>query len=347
MKNSYQYFFGSDNFSPAHPDILNSVQAANQRHVPSYGKDLFTKEAIGLFEQHLGTDISVYPVFSGTAANVTALSAMLRPYEAVICSDQAHLHTDECGASEQHSGIKLLSFSSENGKIKAEQIETYLANRNLDEHRVQPKVVSLTQSTEYGTAYSVAELRAISTVAHQHGLLVHIDGARIANAAVSLGVSFKEMLTDTGIDALSFGGTKNGMMFGEAVVFFGKERFQDYRYFRMQGLQLASKMRYLSAQFIPYFQNELWKKMATHANNMAQLLANSIGQVEGIQITRPVQANAVFVIFKPEHLVLLQNEFYFYEWNPSNHECRLMFSWDTPEEHVLYFAKRIKEVCKM
>lgn len=346
MDPANKYYFGSDNFSPAHPEILQSVQEANHENVPSYGKDKYTQETLELFKEHFGDDIAVYPVFSGTAANVTAIASVVRPYEAVICSDQAHLHTDEGGASERHAGMKLLALPSEHGKISAAQIARYLSNWNTDEHRVQPKVISLTQATEYGTTYSVEELKAISEVAHQNKLLLHVDGARIANAAVSLGATFKEMLTHTGVDLLSFGGTKNGMMFGEAVIFFGKDRFPEYRFFRMQGLQLASKMRYLSAQFIPYLQNDLWKKMATHANSMASLLAETLREVETVQITRPVQANAIFAIFKPEHIIELHKEFYFYEWNSATHECRLMFSWYTKEEEVRYFAKRIKEVCR-
>ena len=346
MNTSTPYYFGSDNFSPAHPRILEFLSEINNSPAPSYGKDQYTQKMVSLFEEQLGSDIAVYPVFSGSAANVTAITAMLKPYEAVICSDQSHLHTDECGAMESHAGRKVLALPSVNGKISAEQLENFLQLRNPDEHRVQPKVVSLTQSTEYGTVYSLKEMKAISQVAHKNGLWLHVDGARIANAAVSLEVSFHELLTETGVDAVSFGGTKNGLMFGEAVVFFGKDRFSDYRFNRMQGLQLDSKMRYLSAQFIPYLEEGLWKGMATHANQMATLLAREISNIDIINITQPIQANAVFVQFSPTQIEALHQEYYFYEWNTITQECRLMFSWDTSEDSVQYFARRIREVCK-
>jgi threonine aldolase len=334
-------FFASDNCSGIHPEILNAINSANNGHVKGYGYDSYTEEAVQSFKSIFGDDIDVFFVYSGTGANVLALESCIRSYEAVICSDVAHIHTDEAGAPERFLQAKLITVPSTNGKIHPSQFEPLLHGRGV-EHHVQPKVISITQSTEYGTLYTANEIREICAFAKKEDLLVHVDGARISNAVAALGVSAKEMIKDAGVDVMSFGGTKNGMMMGEALVFFNRNLAKNFLYRRKQGMQLASKMRFISAQFSAFFKDNLWLNLATHSNQMAQMLANELSNFPSVQLTQPVQVNAVFAIFPTGIAEELQKKFPFYVWNEESNEVRLMASWDTQPEDIQNFISSLK-----
>ncbi len=336
-------FFASDNGSGIHPQILDAIVAANQGHVKGYGYDSYTAQAEAAFKAQFGNDIDVFFVYSGTGANVLALESCIRSYEAVICSDMAHIYTDEAGAPERFLQAKLMTIPSVNGKITPEQVLPILVGRGV-EHHVQPKVISLTQSTEYGTVYSAAELKAFGDLARAENLYLHVDGARISNAVVATGISARELIRDAGVDVMSFGGTKNGMMMGEAIVFFNKDLARNFLYRRKQGMQLASKMRFISAQFSAFFHNDLWLQTATHANAMAQKLESGLRSFGKITITQPVQVNAVFAIFPTGVAELLQQEFPFYVWNEHTNEVRLMCSFDTTLDDINRFLTRVNEL---
>lgn len=336
-------FFASDNCSGIHPRILDAIVEANQGHVKGYGYDVYTKQAEMEFKKLFGDDIDVFFVYSGTGANVLALESCMRSYEAVICSDMAHIHTDEAGAPERFLQAKLMTVSSENAKIKPEQVKRILTGRGV-EHHVQPKVISLTQSTEYGSLYSKEELKAFGDFAKSENLYLHIDGARISNAVAALNISARELIRDSGVDVMSFGGTKNGMMMGEAVIFFNKELAKNFLYRRKQGMQLSSKMRFISAQFKAFFKDDLWIKTATHANNMAKELEKGLLSTGKVTITKPVQVNAVFAIFPEGVSEILQQEFPFYVWDEFINEVRLMCSFDTTQADIDCFIKRVNEL---
>lgn len=337
--------FASDNNAGVHPEVLAALAAANAGHVRSYGHDALTDRARELFRTHFGPRADAWFVFNGTAANVLGLGAVTRPYQAVICSDGAHIHVDECGAPERIAGCKLLPVRCPDGKLRPADLPPLLHGVG-DEHRVQPRVLSLTQSTELGTVYSVAELQALVTAAHGHGLLVHLDGARLANAAVSLGLPFAAFTTDLGVDLLSFGGTKNGLLGAEAVVFLQGTGGEAMAYLRKQGMQLASKMRFLAAQFVALLEGDLWHRNAAHANAMARLLAERVRDVPGVTLTQPVQANGVFARVPPVHIPALQDRAYFYVWNPELAEVRWMTAWDTTESDVERFAAAVREIVR-
>lgn len=334
--------FASDNNSGIHPDILQAIVAANQGHAIAYGDDDITRRAIDKFKEVLGSQVEVFFTFTGTGANVLGLSSVVRPYNAVICSELAHINVDECGAPEKFLNAKLLTVPTKDGKITIEAIQQHMHGFG-DQHHAQPKVISVSQVTEMGTVYTVDELRALAGYAHQNGLLFHVDGARLSNAAVSLGKTFKEMISDTGVDILSFGGTKNGLMVGEAVVFLKPELSEGFKFIRKQGMQLASKMRYVAAQFEAYLTNDLCYRSATHANRMAQLLAEEVAKIPQITITQKVQANGVFAIV-PKHVVeKLQKEYFFYMWDESKSEVRWMTSFDTTEDDIKGFISALKK----
>lgn len=335
--------FASDNNSGVHPEILQAIEEANAGHVVAYGDDPYTELAKEKFREHFGENIDVYFVFNGTAANVLGIKALTRSYHAVVCADVAHLNEDECGAPEKFTGCKLLTVDSPDGKLTVEGIREHLHSFGF-EHHVQPKVVSLTQATEMGTVYSPEEIRAIADLTHRHGMFLHMDGARIANAAVGLKTSLREITADAGVDVLSFGGTKNGMMLGEAIVFFNPELSRDFKYYRKQGMQLGSKMRFISAQFVALLSNDLWRKNAARANRMARLLAEKVREIPGIKITQPVQANGVFAIVPPEIVPKLQEKYFFYVWDEEISEVRWMCSFDTTEEDVNDFVRVIREM---
>jgi len=332
--------FASDNNAGIHPVILNEISSVNNGHVIGYGADKYTEEAIGVFKSQFGSQAEIFFVFTGTAANVLGLSAVVRPWNSVIASSTAHLETDECGAPEKFLGCKVLTVDTNNGKINIEGIARHMHGFDF-EHHSQPKVISITQSTEMGTVYSPEEIRVIADYSHSKGLLLHMDGSRIANAAVSLGLPFRAFTTDAGVDILSFGGTKNGMMSGEAICFLKPGLTENFKYMRKQGMQLASKMRYISAQYIAYFRNDLWKECASHANVMAKLLAEKIKGFSQLKITQDVQANGVFVIMPGELAEKLQKHYFFYPWNEATSEYRLMTAWDTEEEDIERFADYI------
>lgn len=330
--------FASDNASGVHPAVLAAIAEANTGHVHAYGDDPWTEKAAALFRREFGPESSVFLVFNGTGANVTGLQALMRPYEAAICAATAHINCDECGAPERFTGGKLIDVPTADGKLTTELIEGAIWGVGV-EHHSQPRVVSVTQSSEYGTVYSQAELAALSQCAKAHGLRVHVDGARISNAAASLGCTLAEACGEA--DVVSFGGTKNGALLAEAVVIRDPKLVEDFRFIRKQSAQLASKMRFVAAQFIALLEDGLWLRNARHANAMASLLASRVRDVAGVRITQPVQANEVFAILPPHAIAALAAEFDFYVWNERTNEVRWVTSWDTTEDDVLRFADAI------
>ncbi len=334
--------FASDNNAGVHPEILKKLAEVNQGHVVGYGSDIYSDQARQLFKDQLGPDAEVFFVFTGTAANVLSISAVTRSWNSLIAAETAHLEQDECGAPEKFTGCKVLTVETPDGKITPDLIARHMHGFDF-EHHAQPKVVSITQSTEMGTVYNVDEIRKLADYSHSLGLFLHMDGARIANAAVSLGLPFRSFTTDAGVDILSFGGTKNGMMMGEAVCFLKPGLSADFKYIRKQGMQLASKMRYISAQYIAYFRNDLWKQCASHANSMASVLAEKLKSVEGVRITQKVESNGVFVIIPEIVAAKVMKHYFFYPWNEQTSEYRLMTSWDTTVEDIEEFVKLLKK----
>ncbi|HET8648519.1 MAG TPA: beta-eliminating lyase-related protein, partial [Gemmatimonadales bacterium] len=300
--------FASDNHAGVHPEVLAAIAAANQGDAPAYGDDRFTAEAVACLRQAFGQSVEPFLVFGGTAANVLGLQAVVRRYQAVICAETAHINVDECGAPERIIGCKLLTVPTPNGKLSPHDLDRHLHGFG-DQHHAQPRVVSISQVTEYGTVYRPDELRALSAYAHQHGLLLHMDGARLANAAAALNCGLRDITVDVGVDLLSFGGTKNGLLAAEAVVFLDPALAADFRFIRKQGMQLASKMRFLGAQIAALFSDELWRRNAAHANQMAARLANLVRTIPQITITQPVEANAVFARMPRAAIGPLQNRF--------------------------------------
>jgi len=334
--------FASDNYSGIHPEIFEAIQRANNQHQISYGEDFFTEEANEVFEKVFGP-VTVLYTFNGTGANVTCLKCCTLPFQAVVCSEYAHILADECGAPTQSIGCSLLPLKTADGKLTPDMIRSLL-NRIGNVHNTQPRVISISQSTEVGTVYSIAELKALCDFAHINGMYVHLDGARISNAVAALGVGLKGSTVDCGVDIMSFGGTKNGLMVGEAVLIFNDELKANAPYFHKQTAQLFSKNRFISAQFTALLSNNLWWRMATHANKMAQLLASKVKNLPNVKITRSVDANAVFVII-PEHVIQpLRAQYPFYEWDAELHEQRWMCSFDTTEEDVIEFTEALKKL---
>ena len=330
--------FGSDNHAGVLPEVLAAIAAANEGHAPSYGHDALTERLQERFREELGAAVHVLPVFNGTGANVLALRALLRPWEGVICADTAHLEVDETGAPEAW-GIKLLGVATPDGKLTPELVETRLVRLD-EEHAVAPRAVSISQTTEMGTLYGLDEVRALAEHAHANGLVLHMDGARITNAAAALGVTLREATFDLGIDALSFGGTKAGLLFGEALVL--REELPGLLRLRKQSLQLASKMRFLSAQLEALLEGERWRAAAGHANAMAARLADAVRGIDGVTVTQEPQANAVFAILPPGAAERLRESWFFYDWDERRGEVRWMCSWDTTEEDVDAFAADVR-----
>ncbi len=337
--------FASDNYAPVHPEVLAAIAEANVGQATPYGADPWTARAEELFREHLGEQARSFLVFNGTGANVLCFRALCRPWESVICAATAHVNVDEGGAPERIAGVKLHPLDTPDGKLTPDLVATRLGRKG-DEHLVQPRVVSISQSTELGTRYSPAELAELATFAHDHDLLLHVDGSRLANAAAALDVPLRAISTDAGVDALSFGGTKNGLLLGEAVVMLRPELAGGLPYLRKQTLQLASKGRYLAAQFIALLgEGDLWRRNAAHANAMAARLAAAVGDAPGVRVTQPVQANGVFAVLPRAATERLQRDWRFYTWDEATGEVRWMCSWDTTADEVDAFAAAIRTAC--
>ena len=328
--------FGSDNHAGAHPDVLAALAEANVGHARAYGDDPWTERAVVAIRSHVGPEAQIALTWNGTGANVVALSALCRPWESAICAESAHINTDECAAPEHIANVKLVPVATPDGKLTPALVEPHLTGFGF-EHHAQPKVISVSQSSELGTVYTAGELAALAELAHGNGMALHVDGARIANAAVGLGCSLAAISRDAGVDALSFGGTKNGMLGGEAVVLFGEARSNDLAYIRKQSAQLASKMRFVSAQFVAMFEGDLWQRCAGQANAMATRLATGAAD-RGVEIAYPVGANEVFALLPDERIPALAEAFRFYTWRPGVSAgmsmVRWVTSWDTTAEDV-------------
>ena len=331
----------SDNWAGVHPEIIAAISAVNAGHAPSYGEDSYTRSVVGKLCDELGAD-EVFLVFTGTGANVIGLQGLALPHNAVICASTAHIHTSECGAAEKHIGCKLLPVPSPDGKITPRGIAEHLHYLGR-EHHVQPSAVSISQATEYGTVYSPDEVQVIAAFAHDHDLLLHMDGARLANAAAHLGRPLREMARSLGVDVLSFGGTKNGAIAAEAVAYFDGRLAKDFAYRRMQSMQLASKMRFIAAQFDALLTDELWLRSAARANGTAALLGAELSRIPGVRLTQKVEANEVFAIFPREHIAPLQEQCSFQVWDEATTEVRLVTSFDTTEEEIMTFVAAVRE----
>lgn len=348
--------FGSDNHAPVHPDILNSIVKANQNHAPSYGTDDISMAANLEFKKIFGSQVEVFFVFNGTAANVLSLMSLMQSPQAILCTDISHLQQDECGAPEFFTGGKLIPRPSQNGKFILADLERSIIRRG-DQHHSQIKAISLTQPTEVGTVYTIEEMKNISLWAKSQNLKIHLDGARLCNAAYSLGVSLKELTTDLGIDVVSFGGTKNGFLFGEAILFLNPELAKDFKFLRKQAAQLPSKTRFIACQFLTYLQNNLYLKIASHSCRMASILAQGIESLlkkypqylnnKNVFITQPIQSNAVFLVLPKAWIKTLRKNSFFYIWDETTFECRLMCSWDTSEEEIVLFLETLDQLMKI
>lgn len=335
--------FASDNYAGVHPEVWEQMAAANVDHARAYGDDDWTARAVALFRQHLGDTAEPFIVFNGTGANVVALGSLMRPWDNVICASSAHINVDEGGAPERFLGAKLNDVATPDGKLTPDLIRSAYVGRG-DQHHTQPRVVSITQSTELGTVYTLDELRAIATVTHELDMWLHLDGARLSNGAASLGCTLKEMTTDVGVDVLAFGGTKIGLMGAEATVFLTPGLAPQTPWVRKSSMQLASKHRFLAAQFVALLEGDLWQRNALHANAMATRLAAAVRGIDQVTVTQEPQANAVFAILPPAAIPVLQEEYPFYVWNEATNECRWMCSWDTTEADVDNFAALVDKV---
>lgn len=334
--------FASDNYAGIHPEILAAIERANGGHQVAYGGDDYTARLQEVVRGHFGERAEAFPVFNGTGANVVALQSVTDRWDGVVCATTAHINVDECAAPERMGGLKLLQVETPDGKLTPEQLDRF-ALKHDDEHAAQAHVVSITQTTELGTCYTTAEIAAVTRRAHDLGMTVHVDGSRLSNAAATLGVGFGEMVTETGVDLLSFGGTKNGLMMGEAVVVLNPDVVRGMKYLRKQSMQLASKMRFVSAQLIALLSEDLYLRNASHANAMARRLADGVRDLPGVTITRPVEANAVFPILPPEVSRRLMESFHFYFWDETIGEVRWMCSFDTTEDDIDTFIAAVRE----
>jgi len=335
--------FASDNNSGIHPQIIQAIIDANQGHAVGYGDDVWTSRADTVFRKIFGEDVQPYYVFNGTGSNATALQAMTCSFNSIICASTAHIYSDECGAPAKATAAVLKPLITPDGKLTPELIATELHGLGV-QHHSQPKVVSVSQSTEMGTIYSAEELKTICDFAHSHNLYVHMDGSRLANACVNQGIGLRELSRDCGVDMLSIGGTKNGMMMGEAVVSFLPEWNESLLYYRKQSAQLYSKMRFISAQYIAYFNDDLWLKNAKHSNAMAEYLAKQIRDLPGVNFTQKVEVNSLFLILPKEAIVKMLEHYFFYMWDEDTDEIRLVCSWDTTQADVDAFVERLKKI---
>ena len=334
--------FGSDNHSGVSPEVIEAIAMANSEHALAYGDDEYTKRLEELFKETFGQQARVYLVFNGTGANVLSIDAMCRSHEAVVCAETAHINVDECGAPQRVVGCRLLTVDTPDGKLTPALVKTRLHGFGF-EHHSQPKAISISQPTELGTLYTLDEIKVLADLAHEYNMYLHVDGARLANAAVALGCSFKEMTTDLGVDALSFGGTKNGLLMGESCVLLNPALDVDMKYRRKQMTQLASKMRFMAAQMICYLESGIWRRNAEHSNAMAQLLRREVEKVEGVKIMYPVQVNSIFAQLPTAVWHRLQERYFFYDWDEAADVVRWMCSFDTTEEDIHAFVNALKE----
>ncbi len=338
--------FASDNYSGVHPDVLAAIATANNGHQVAYGEDVYTARLQELFRGMLGDDVEAFPVFNGTGANVIGLQSMLPRWGAVVAATTAHINVDEGGAPERVAGIKILSVPTDNGKLTPELIDREAWGWG-DEHRAQPLAVSITQSSELGTLYTVDEIRAIADHIHPKGMHLHMDGARIANAAAALDVPLRAFTRDAGVDVLSFGGTKNGAMIGEAIVVMNPDAAEGLLFLRKLNMQLSSKMRFISAQLVALLENDLWLKNARHSNAMAQRLRSSVesgladGSISGVEFTQPTEVNGVFASLPEGVADDLRQAFRFYDWDAARREVRWMCSFDTEPADVDAFVAEL------
>jgi threonine aldolase len=335
--------FASDNYAGVHPEVMDALLQANRDHASSYGADEFTQRAIEKFKKLFGESIDVYFAYNGTGANVLGLQTITQSFNSILCSELAHINVDESTAPEKFTGCKLIPVPTRDGKITPADIEARIIRLD-DQHHPQAKAISISQTTEYATVYTIDEIKALSSLAKKYNLYLHMDGSRISNAAVSLHTEFASFTRDAGVDVLSFGGTKNGMMFGESVIFFNPDLSRQFKFVRKQAMQLHSKMRFIGAQFDALLTNDLWKRNANHSNRMAKLLESELRSVSKIKITQSVDANGVFAIIPKEWTDELQKQNYFYVWNDKTNEVRLMCSFDTTEQEIKSFGETLKKL---
>jgi threonine aldolase len=331
--------FASDNYSGVHPKIMEALQRVNSDHEKAYGYDTVTERAVAKFREHFGPKVAPFLVFTGTGANVLGLKAITSSHHAVICADESHLNVHECSGAENFIGCKLLTVPLRDGKMALADIQRHLGE--IDEHYAQPKVISITQSSEVGAVYRPDEIKAIAELAHGRGMYLHMDGSRLSNAAASLNVPLRQITGEAGVDVLSFGGTKNGLMFGEAVVFFDPALAQQFKFIRKQGMQLGSKMRFMAAQFEALLTNDLWREIAAHSNAMAKLLAENVRTIPGVQIVGNVEANVVFARVPAKAIPKINEKYHFYVWNERESIVRWMTCWDTTADEVRDFAATV------
>ncbi len=335
--------FASDNYAGVHPEILQALIRCNDNFAPAYGSDPYTDEAIKLLKQHFGNECEILFVMTGTGANMLALQSVTESFQSIICAESAHINSDECGAIEKTIGARIIPIKTRDGKLSPDIVRPYLQGFH-DQHRAQPRVISISQTTEYGTIYQPAEISTLAKLAHDHNMLLHIDGSRLANAAATLDVSLSALTTDVQVDVVSFGGTKNGLMFGEAVIFLRPELANNAKYFRKQLGQLASKHRFIAAQFSALMTNNLFRKNAQHANHMAELLARGLKKIPGVEIAQEVASNVVFARLPKSAIAQLQEQFAFYVWNEDEALVRWMTAFNTTEEQVEQFLASIERV---
>ncbi len=323
--------------------MIEAIAAANEGHATAYGDDEWSAAAAEMLRDLFGEDTDVFFTLTGTGANVVALGSLCRRWESVICPETAHIFEDECGAPERIACVQLVPVATPDGKLTPAAVRPHLKGFGF-EHQTQPRMLSISQASEYGTVYTPRQVRELADLTHEHGMLLHMDGARLANAAAHLGVPLREFTSDAGVDVLCLGGTKNGLVFGEAVLFFGDARTDAVPYIRKQSTQLASKMRFIAAQFQAAFEDDLWLEMARHANAMAERLAEGASKIAGVKVTQPVEANEVFATLPRAAIGPLEEEFYFYTWDASRDEVRWVCSWDTRPEDVDALLIRLTEV---
>lgn len=338
-----KHSFGSDNHSGTAPEIMQAIIDANREFQVAYGEDEYTTAAIKTFKKVLGEEAIPFFVFNGTGANILALKALTKSYNSILCAENAHINVDECGAPENFTGAKLIPLPANNGKVSPAQVKRELKGFGF-QHHSQPKVLSISQPTELGTLYTPGEIKELADLMHAHNGYLHVDGSRISNAAASLGLPIKKFITDQGVDALSFGGTKNGLLIGEAVIFFREELAENFQYIRKQGAQLFSKNRFIAAQFDAFLKDGLNIRLASHSNAMAKYLQSELKDIKDVIITRPVETNVVFARISNELCEKLMKKHYFYVWDEESGEVRWMCSFNTTKEDIDNFVQDIKSI---